>query len=34
MWYEPKDAENWVRFDALWGKVTLDPNRAVVWYGV
>jgi len=34
MWYEPKDAESWVRFDALWGKVVLDPNRAVRWFGV
>lgn len=28
-WYEPKDAENWLRFDALWGVKTLDPNKAV-----
>lgn len=28
-WYEPKEAQLYVGFDALWGKGTLDPNRAV-----
>lgn len=30
-WYEPKDAEEWVRFDALWGVKVLDPDRATRW---
>lgn len=32
-WYEPKDAEEWVRFDALWGVKTIDGNRACRWHG-
>ena len=33
MWYEPKDAESWIRFDALWGKKVLDGNRATRYEG-
>jgi len=29
MWYEEKDAEIWVRLDALWGVQVLDPDLAV-----
>lgn len=32
-WYEPKDAEEWLRFDALYGVKTLDSNRAVRYQG-
>lgn len=32
-WYEPISAEEWVRFDALYGVKTLDGNRAVRYAG-
>jgi hypothetical protein len=28
-WYEPKEAANYLSFDALWGKKVLDANRGV-----